>query len=122
MSRKDMKKLDIETRKKIEAESCRCLLYANINSLPVKPLDICKQANIKTYRNSDADMLCGSEIGLSLCYNGVFQIIVDDMQITTRRRFTIAHELGHIVLGHLLTGTNIGKSYKGVGENEYCCK
>lgn len=75
------------------------------------PLDICNQAGIKVYKNSDVQLLKGTQIGLSFYHNGIFRIIIDDKQIVTRRRFTLAHELGHIVLGHLLVDTLQGRTF-----------
>ncbi len=85
--------------------SWQTLIDFNICSLPVVPLDICEQADIGVYKNSYAHMLVGTEIGLSLYYKDAFRIIIDDSQIKTRRRFTLAHELGHIFLGHMLIDT-----------------
>lgn len=75
------------------------------------PLEICYKAGIKVYRDSDAHMLTGSRIGLSFYHNQYFRIIIDDSQIITRRRFTLAHELGHILLGHLLIDTPLGRTF-----------
>lgn len=91
--------------------SWETLIEFGINTLPVIPLDICKQAGIKVYKNSDAQLLSGTQIGLSFYYNGNFRIIIDDTQILTRRRFTLAHELGHIFLGHLLVDTPQGRTF-----------
>ena len=91
--------------------SWETLIEFGIDSLPVMPLNICKQAGIKVYKNSDAQLLTGTQIGLSFYHNGNFRIIIDDTQILTRRRFTLAHELGHIVLGHLLVDTPQGRTF-----------
>lgn len=46
-----------------------------------------------------------SKDGFSVYNNRNFYIFYNPFQITTRQNFTIAHELGHIVLGHhKLTG------------------
>lgn len=91
--------------------SWETLIEFGINTLPVIPLDICKQAGIMVYKNSDAQLLTGTQIGLSFYHNGSFRIIIDDTQILTRRRFTLAHELGHIFLGHLLVDTPQGRTF-----------
>lgn len=100
--------------------SWETLIEFRINSLPVMPLDLCRQAGIKVYKNSDVQLLTGTQIGLSFCYNGSFCIIIDDTQIVTRRRFTLAHELGHIVLGHLLVDTPQGRTFDtSISETEH---
>lgn len=91
--------------------SWETLIEFGVNSLPIMPLDICRQAGIKVYKNSDVRLLTGTQIGLSFYHNGCFRIIIDDRQIVTRRRFTIAHELGHIVLGHVLVDTPQGRTF-----------
>ncbi len=91
--------------------SWETLIEFGVNSLPVMPLDICKQVGIKVYKNSDVKLLTETQIGLSFYHNGSFRIIIDDKQIVTRRRFTLAHELGHIVLGHLLVDTPQGRTF-----------
>lgn len=91
--------------------SWETLIEFGVNSLPVVPLDICKQAGISVYKNSVAQKLTGTQVGLSFYYNGSFRIIIDDTQILTRRRFTLAHELGHIVLGHILVDTPQGRTF-----------
>ena len=91
--------------------SWETLIEFGVNSLPVMPLDICRQAGIKVYKNSDVRLLTGTQIGLSFYHNGSFRIIIDDKQIVTRRRFTLAHELGHIVLGHILVDTPQGRTF-----------
>ncbi len=91
--------------------SWETLIEFGINSLPVSPLNICKQAGISVYKNSVAQKLTGTQIGLSSYHNGSFRIIIDDTQILTRRRFTLAHELGHIVLGHILVDTPQGRTF-----------
>lgn len=91
--------------------SWETLIDFGINSLPVVPLDICKRAGIKVYKNSVMNVLTDTQLGLSYYDKGAFRVIIDDTQILTRRRFTLAHELGHIVLGHLLVDTPQGRVF-----------
>ena len=98
-------------KNRVERAALEVLLKHNIQSLPVVPLDICKQAGIKVYKNSDANLLTGTQIGLSFYDRGSFRVIIDYNQILTRRRFTLAHELGHILLGHLLVDTPQGRTF-----------
>lgn len=91
--------------------SWEILIEFGINSLPVLPLDICNRAGIKVYKNSDVRLLLEAQIGLSFYHDGNFRIIIDDSLILTRRRFTLAHELGHIFLGHLFVDTPYGRTF-----------
>lgn len=100
--------------------SWEILIEFGINSLPVLPLDICNRAGIKVYKNSDVRLLLEAQIGLSFYHDGNFRIIIDDSLILTRRRFTLAHELGHIVLGHLLVDTPQGRTFDtSISETEH---
>lgn len=83
--------------------SWECILDYNINSLPVLVTDIIKQSeNIRLFKNSYANKLEPGKIGKTVFHNNIFEIVYDDTAPSSRCRFTIAHELGHIFLGHLL--------------------
>lgn len=80
----------------------QCLIDYKITSLPVNVLNIAKSAGIKTAKNSTVNLLLPNESGASFIYNGQWYMIYDDTSSRQRCRFTIAHELGHIFLGHKL--------------------
>ena len=82
--------------------SWKCLIDFNINKLPVEVLDIAIKIGIKIVKNSDANVLKPNESGISLFKDNQWYIIFNDKDIRQRSRFTIAHELGHIFLGHTL--------------------
>lgn len=73
------------------------LIKHRINSLPVRVSEICKREGIKI-------KLCdqGSSVdGRSAVIFGVPYIYYNDKCSIGRQRFTVAHELGHIKLGHV---------------------
>lgn len=79
----------------------QCLIDTSACSLPVKTLKIAAFFGIKVIRNSDADLLEPSEYGCSIVdENGNWTIVYEDSDTPGRIRFTVAHELGHILLGH----------------------
>lgn len=78
------------------------LIDFNINTLPVKVSSIAKQAGIKLIKNSVVNQLQANESGISVLDNDIWYIIYDDTAPNGRIRFTVAHELGHIFLGHPL--------------------
>lgn len=81
----------------------QCLIDVGIRSLPVKTLKITDFFNIKVIKNGDVKLLRPLESGCSLVdKQGKWTIIYDDTETLGRTRFTIAHELGHILLGHEL--------------------
>lgn len=68
--------------------------------------DIIHQSdNIRLFKNSDVNILKPGESGKTIYHNGIFEIIYRDTEPSYRCRFTIAHELGHIFLGHLMFET-----------------
>ena len=79
----------------------QCLIDTNTQSLPVKTMKIAAHFGIKVVRNSEAELLEPSEYGCSMVdENGKWTIVYEDSDTRGRTRFTIAHELGHILLGH----------------------
>lgn len=80
----------------------QCLIDYNINSLPVNVMQIAKKAGIKVVKNSKVNLLSPNESGATFINNGQWYIVYDDYDIIQRCRYTIAHEIGHIFLGHKL--------------------
>lgn len=80
----------------------RCLIDYNVSELPVKPSLIARAAGIKVIKNSNVHELALHESGASLLDGEQWYIIYDDENTRQRCRFTVAHELGHIFLGHEL--------------------
>lgn len=74
----------------------------NINSLPAALSDITDKLGIKILNNSDVNHLKEGERGVTLKFGDDWYIVVNDAESVPIRRFTIAHELGHILLGHML--------------------
>ena len=86
----------------IRDSSWQCLLDFKINSLPVDILKIAHTADIRVIKNSSVDILFPDENGRSYYDGNKWYIIYDDTAAVEKARFTIAHELGHIFLGHQL--------------------
>lgn len=80
--------------------SWQCLIDYNVSYLPVKILDIAKKSGIKVIKNSLANKLITSQKGQSYINQDETIIIYDDTLPKTVIRYTVAHELGHIFLGH----------------------
>ena len=86
--------------KNVRDISWRVLIDFNVHSLPVSLAEICSALNITIVDNIDAQELRPGESGTALMQNGEWYIIIDDTDIHERQRFTVAHELGHILIGH----------------------
>ena len=88
--------------KSIRNSAWQCLIDFNITSLPTDVFSIAKESGIKIVKNSNVGTLSPNEIGTSFLIGDKWHIVYRDTDIRQRCRFTIAHELGHIFLGHEL--------------------
>lgn len=75
----------------------RLLIDLGIRELPIRPGAMCRALGIvvKYYTPED-----GND-GMSFLNDGVPTILVSNTASLARQRFTAAHELGHILLGHV---------------------
>ena len=69
--------------------------------------EICTHYGIGIVNDSDVKLLREDESGRIVCVSNTIRIIVNDRHPIQRRRYTIAHELGHYLLGHL--GTDVSQ-------------
>ena len=79
------------------------LIDFNITSIPVSVTTIARAANISVIKNSEVNELKSNEAGVGINNQGDWYIVYDDSMAREHIRFTIAHELGHIFLGHPLS-------------------
>lgn len=80
----------------------QCLLDFDIACLPVDVLSVARRMGVRVIRNSTVGELLPNENGKAY-FDGVHWIIIyNDQNTAEMSRFTIAHELGHILLGHEL--------------------
>lgn len=72
------------------------LLNENVNRLPVSVGKLCEQMQIRVmYYTSE-----NNDDGKSVIVDGQPWILIAEGKPVRRQRFTAAHELGHILLGH----------------------
>ncbi len=81
----------------------RIILDYNINSLPVDIVGLLIRLDVEVLKNSDVDMLSPFQMAISMYMCNKWYVVYDDALPNEVIRFTLAHELGHIVLGHNLT-------------------
>ena len=77
----------------------RVLLRENVRELPVDVLELCRRMRIDV--REYVDELPDRGDGFSCIVKGKAFVFVRQGQSRQRCRFTIAHELGHILLGHV---------------------
>ena len=73
------------------------LIRENVTELPVRIVPLCRRMGIRVLIHED---LTRGE-GYSTIINGEPYIFVYRHSYRPRQRFTVAHELGHILLGHV---------------------
>ena len=81
----------------------QCLIDFKIKALPVNVSEIAAKSGIKIIKDSRVNLLKENQSGMTVEQEGKFYIVYKDTEAPERCRFTVAHELGHIFLGHLLT-------------------
>jgi len=79
--------------------SWHCLIDCHICSLPIHPVLIAKKYGIQC-KNSTLEELDGDTGRITKINSEIF-ILVDKNTLVTRKRYTVMHEVGHYVLGHL---------------------
>ena len=75
----------------------RLLIDLQISELPINTVKICAELGIKLHYYEPTD----ESDGMSCYINGVPHIFVSSAVLPERRRFTVAHEIGHIILNHV---------------------
>lgn len=90
------------------------LIKCNITSLPINLATIARLNNITILKYSNSKQNLTGD-GFSLNVNNVNVIYYNDKKPKTRIRFTLAHELGHCLLGHL----KFGKTYNRNSEKDF---
>ncbi len=86
--------------KNVRDAAWQTLIDFKVSSLPVSLFSICTEAGISIIENKDVNELRQGESGVSVKQGDNWYIIIEDTEILQRQRFTIAHELAHILLGH----------------------
>lgn len=104
--------------KNVRNSAWQALLDFNITKLPVSVNNIAKQLGIKVIKNSDIHELQNRERGVTILKNEHWYIVFDDTESVPVCRFTVAHELGHILLGHILVSGTKYRTFAKRNEEE----
>ena len=79
--------------------SWRILIDCKVTELPVRISGVCRALGVSVRRYTPAER--DNNDGMSSIIGGTPTIMVSSLAIPARQRFTCAHELGHIILGHV---------------------
>ncbi|MCI8610465.1 MAG: ImmA/IrrE family metallo-endopeptidase [Clostridiales bacterium] len=90
------------------------LIRCRAGTLPIKIVDVCKRLKIKVFPYTDAflklyNIDANRTDGFCVLIRRHPVIFYNPNTSKARQRFTIAHELGHIVRGHLDTRTMVNR-------------
>ena len=85
----------------------RLLLDCGADRLPVDLNPICKRLGVRVFRYQSVRGLpdvARTTDGMTFFHRGEPVILYDQSKSPERIRFTVAHELGHLILGHVSPG------------------
>lgn len=88
----------------------KILLDCGVDRLPVDLNGICRQLKVGVYRYADVKGLPEAALladGLLYFQDNMPVILYDQDKPPARIRFTVAHELGHLILGHVVPGEQV---------------
>lgn len=103
------------------------LLKSNIIWLPVNPFEIARHSGWVILSADDVakeagvsrdNVITGKDSDVWM-WNGHYKIVYNEKSYLDRIRFTIAHEIGHIVLNHLIEFKQTRLSRGGLTKQEY---
>lgn len=87
------------------------LIDNNVAKLPVNLSEICRNNGYHLLVDKDYKFLGKDEKGATFLRNGEWYILLNPSDTLPVRRYTIAHELGHIYLNHLLYNGKYGRTF-----------
>lgn len=87
------------------------LIDNNVSELPVKLSAICRNKGYRLLLDSKGSYLKANDRGATFLNDGQWQIVLNPSDSVPVRRYTLAHELGHIYLKHPLHDGKFGRSF-----------
>lgn len=87
----------------------QALIDGGIVSLPTPLKSIVRLANARIVDNVKINLLRDNQLGCLAMLKGSLYIVLDRTVSVQRQRYTLAHELGHILLGHTLTKATLNR-------------
>lgn len=85
------------------------LIDCSITTLPTPLKSIVGHYRAKITDNSKVNILRDNQLGCLAVMNDELYIVLDRSVSVERQRYTIAHEIGHIALGHTMQGVTLNR-------------
>ena len=85
------------------------LIDCSITTLPIPLKSIVGHFRAKLMDNDKVNILRDNQLGCLAVMNDELYIVLDRSVSIQRQRYTIAHEIGHIALGHNLNGVTLNR-------------
>lgn len=99
------------TYKEARNASWHFLLESGACSLPLPVIPICQKMGIKILVDTNKTFLSYDTRGVSFQAKGVWHILLNPESTAAVKRYTIAHELGHIYMGHPMQSGKYGRTF-----------
>lgn len=87
------------------------LIDNQVSELPLQLLTICRNNGYRLLLDCKGIYLKEDDRGATFLKEGKWQIVLNVGDSIQARRYTLAHELGHIFLGHPLRDGKFGRSF-----------
>jgi len=100
-----------DTYKYARDKSWQFLIDNQISELPLKLSAICKNNGYHLLLDSKGVFLKENDRGATFLKDGQWQIVLNYSDNIKVRRYTLAHEIGHIYLKHTLHDGKFGRSF-----------
>lgn len=97
--------------KEARDKSWQFLLENNVSSLPLPLSSICKRNGFKLMLDTNGYYLNQNDKGVTFRRGNEWHILLNPYDSVQVRRFTTAHELGHIYLQHPMYGGRYGRTF-----------
>lgn len=91
--------------------SWQFLIDNNVTELPLKLGSICNKLGYKILEDNKIHYLQPNQRGITFYQQNNWNIIINNNLTLQAQRYTIAHELGHIFLGHPLMQGRYGRTF-----------
>lgn len=97
------------TYKQSRNAAWQALIDGGIVSLPTPLKSIVRLADARVVDNAKVNILRDNQMGCLAVIEGGRYIVLDKTVSVQRQRYTLAHELGHILLGHTLSDVTLSR-------------